>query len=268
MANVLKVERTLDKIDSGNWKSLSRIEEIRKSALLDIQEELYRPLYQVALLSICTFGLYPIYRSLKEERLYKHKVEPLVREENSIYGRGESVFKGNIGEEQVAKILEQGLSNEFYVINDLLISADNKHAQIDHVVVGPSGIYCLETKHIRGTFYPYNDKWRWTPYKKNIKSKTIVSSPQQQSEYHVKILKRLLNKMSITLPIEALVVLTNSECEWRGPLGVGKTPVLYKGMLLDYFRSTLGNQKQSIEKTRQIANIIVKLDHQHRSNLH
>ena len=57
----------------------------------------------------------------------------------------ERFFKGARGEERVAGIL-RGLPDEYHVFNDFV--AKGKH--IDHVVVGPAGVFAVETKFWRG----------------------------------------------------------------------------------------------------------------------
>lgn len=57
----------------------------------------------------------------------------------------ERMLSGAAGEKRVGLILE-GLPDEFHVINDLPIGRGN----LDHVVVGPTGVYVIETKNWRG----------------------------------------------------------------------------------------------------------------------
>ena len=52
--------------------------------------------------------------------------------------------KGTRGEQTVVEVLE-ALSDEFYVINDVKIAGN-----LDHVVVGPTGVFAIETKNWRG----------------------------------------------------------------------------------------------------------------------
>jgi len=58
----------------------------------------------------------------------------------------ERYFKGARGEEKVAGIL-QTLPGSYHVFNDFV--ACGKH--VDHVVVGPAGVFAVETKFWRGT---------------------------------------------------------------------------------------------------------------------
>ena len=58
----------------------------------------------------------------------------------------ESYFKGARGEERVAGILES-LPDSYHVFNDFVAGG----AHVDHVVVGPAGVFAVETKYWRGT---------------------------------------------------------------------------------------------------------------------
>ena len=59
--------------------------------------------------------------------------------------RVESFFKGARGEEKVSGILES-LPDAYHVFNDFTVGRNH----IDHVVVGPGGIFAIETKFWRG----------------------------------------------------------------------------------------------------------------------
>ena len=60
-------------------------------------------------------------------------------------GRVERFFKGARGEERVSGILSD-LPDAYHIFNDFL--ANGKH--VDHVVVGPAGVFAVETKFWRG----------------------------------------------------------------------------------------------------------------------
>lgn len=57
----------------------------------------------------------------------------------------ESYFKGARGEERVAGILES-LPDTYHVFNDFVAGG----VHVDHVVVGPAGVFAVETKYWRG----------------------------------------------------------------------------------------------------------------------
>ena len=54
--------------------------------------------------------------------------------------------KGAVGEALVARTLET-LPNDFVVINDVT----KRFSNIDHVVIGPTGVYVIDTKNWKGT---------------------------------------------------------------------------------------------------------------------
>ncbi len=57
----------------------------------------------------------------------------------------ERFFKGARGEERVSWIL-RGLPDRYHVFNDFLACGSH----VDHVVVGPAGVFAIETKNWRG----------------------------------------------------------------------------------------------------------------------
>ena len=56
--------------------------------------------------------------------------------------------QGAEGEELVGEILESLVADGWQVIHDISFGRGN----IDHVVVGPGGLYCISTKSQRGLF--------------------------------------------------------------------------------------------------------------------
>ena len=59
--------------------------------------------------------------------------------------RVESFFRGARGEERVASVLA-GLPDTYHVFNDFIAGGDH----VDHVVVGPAGVFSVETKSWQG----------------------------------------------------------------------------------------------------------------------
>ena len=59
--------------------------------------------------------------------------------------RVESFYKGARGEEKVSEILK-GLPDAYHVFNDFTVGRNH----VDHVVVGPGGVFAIETKFWNG----------------------------------------------------------------------------------------------------------------------
>jgi hypothetical protein len=81
----------------------------------------------------------------------------------------QSMRKGAAGERSVAHTLSE-LPDEYRVVNDVQTPAGN----LDHVVIGPTGVFVIETKNWRGTIdsdgkgeLTWNGKALKTPYVKN-----------------------------------------------------------------------------------------------------
>lgn len=79
------------------------------------------------------------------------------------------------------------LPDDWIIINDILIERNEQFAQIDHLVVTPSFVVCIETKHwktaktdIHGNWYKYHNR-RWHLVKR---------SPFDQVYDHAKVFKK------------------------------------------------------------------------------
>ncbi len=162
-----------------------------------------------------------------------------------IIDRLNSFIYGALGEQKVVKTLES-LSDEYYLINDFNVSFSKaiynrqendyiKSVQIDHILVGPSGIFLIETKNwseksinsinlrspveqIKRTsfalFYLLNNelssnklrlnKHHWGTKKVSIKNLIVLinSKPNEEFQY-VKILtlNELMNYINYFKPI-------------------------------------------------------------------
>ena len=110
------------------------------------------------------------------------------------------------GEKQVAKFLSSKLSDDYFLINDLYLH--NGGGDIDHVVLGPSGIFVLETKNWRGDLTCNGDIWQRAG-KRNFKG-----SPSLQVKRNAAKIKRIIDSSqafrSLEIWVEGIVVFTNN----------------------------------------------------------
>ena len=91
---------------------------------------------------------------------------------------------GARGERRVAGRLREGLPPEYVVVNDLYLPLDDgTTTQIDHVVVGPTGIFVIETKNYSGWIFANasSAKWTQTLYRK----KSQFQNPLRQNYRHI-----------------------------------------------------------------------------------
>ena len=106
--------------------------------------------------------------------------------------------RGYEGERVVGELLEDSLSDKYHVFND--VKFPGRKANIDHIVVGPSGIFVLDTKNWRGTVAWAEDGetllWNGEPEKKGT-AKVILADAL---DVHDK-LKTLTNKDYFIKPV-------------------------------------------------------------------
>lgn len=118
------------------------------------------------------------------------------------------VSKGRAGERRVARMLRR--CKGYVVLNDIMLRRDDGGTtQIDHIAVGPAGVYVIETKNYRGLVEgdKYNDTW----YVDGIE----IHNPVHQNYGHICALKELL--CDDTIPYLSLVVFPDgTDLEVRG----------------------------------------------------
>ncbi len=142
---------------------------------------------------------------------------------------------GLTGEQTVVKNLSEKLSNAYSLFNDVLLKDGKRTGNVDHIIVGPTGIFVIETKNNKGTVtYDGN---RWTG---------ISGSPSRQAISNTFRVKDILKGCEVfkeNAPyVNAVVVFTNSKVS----LQLSKNPEWCKVLqirgltdsrLADYIRS-------------------------------
>jgi hypothetical protein len=92
-----------------------------------------------------------------------------------------SSIKGDIGERHVLNAAVRRLPHSWLVAQDAIIeSQPERFAQIDHVFIGPPGIFLIETKAWQGSYLVHGSEWR----RRDRYRWVACSSPTRQSAYH------------------------------------------------------------------------------------
>lgn len=65
---------------------------------------------------------------------------------------------GIIGERKVTVTLSQALNDDYSLFNDVTLTSI-PYGNIDHIVVGPTGVFVIETKNHKGRISYYGDNW-------------------------------------------------------------------------------------------------------------
>jgi hypothetical protein len=104
--------------------------------------------------------------------------------------------KGAKGEKIVAKKLKK-LPKKYTAIRDVKIP--NLGGDIDHVVVGPTGIYVIETKNYKPTYIPDEDCWYHTSGRKSPQNpaKQVKLQASKLNDFLARKLGKKLKKTTI-----------------------------------------------------------------------
>ncbi len=152
---------------------------------------------------------------------------------------------------KIAKELKRLNTNEYYVLNNVMIQTQNGSSQIDHVVISVLWYFCDRNKNYKGWIHG-NEKstfWSQTVYSKKYQFR----NPVKQNWSHIYALKEivsLVNKKFI--PYYPIVVFVGTA---RLVNVNAKTPVIYKRQLIQTIKDEQ-NTSLSIDQVRHIAHQI------------
>lgn len=149
---------------------------------------------------------------------------------------GKSWNKGIAGEKTVASYLNQ-LPEDYFIFND--VKFPGSYGNLDHVVIGPNGIFVIETKNYDGFFIVKEDGWY---YKKGNYLKKSQSQPGKQVMRNVMSLKKFLEKNNINtygVWLDPIVTLVNKNFK------INEKPknykILYPSTIPEYILNTKNN---------------------------
>ncbi len=145
------------------------------------------------------------------------------------------------GEKQVAKLLDNNLSNDYYLINDLYLRGGG--GDIDHVVLAPGGIFVLETKNWSGTIICQGDTWQ-RPGKR-----AFNASPSHQVKRNATRIRDIIENSPVNrmvTKIEGIVVLTNKNANVN--LNNPSVPVLRLPQLVKYITQRGSSREYSAQE--------------------
>ncbi|MCL5876855.1 MAG: NERD domain-containing protein [Candidatus Bathyarchaeota archaeon] len=156
------------------------------------------------------------------------------------------------GEKQVANLLSNTLSDDYYLINDLYLKEGG--GDIDHVVLAPSGIYVLETKNWSGPISCVGDQWH------RAGKRNFNSSPSRQVKRNAARIKQLIDNShhlrSLGVWVEGIVVITNKHATLQ--LNNPTVPVLKLPQLPNYLTNHGSQRRFSREQLEAIGKEIAK----------
>lgn len=175
-----------------------------------------------------------------------------------LFSRSAHYSKGIKGELLITSSLKR-LGKEYHLINDVRLP--NSYGNIDHIVLGPNGIFIIETKNFEGEircegdiWYQYKDTWK-------ITGEQEIKSPSKQVKANALRLKQFIESQNIfkkskRIWVEGIVVFANPNANLK--LDNPTVPVLKTEKLCDYIKNKKMEIKFSDKELESIGKVILK----------
>lgn len=167
---------------------------------------------------------------------------------------------------EAEKLVTQSLStldDSYFLIND--IKLPGSYGNIDHIVLGPNGVFVIETKNYRGQIICKGDEWirryagglkigMWGLYWRADKDYDLESPSKQVKRNAVKV-KQIIEssqvfKKPLNIWVEGIVVFTNSDTDLK--LTNAAVPILKIDELCDYIKN---KESKIIFSTKELESI-------------
>ncbi len=159
------------------------------------------------------------------------------------------------GEKQVAKLLTSKLNDDYYLLNDLYLRDGG--GDIDHIVLGPNGVFVLETKNWSGNISCYGDDWQ------RVGKRNFSGSPSRQVKRNASKIKQIIdsnpNLRTLGIWVEGIVVFTNNHATLH--VNNPTVPILKISQLPSYISGYGSSHSISREQLEAIGKEIVKQKH-------
>ena len=161
--------------------------------------------------------------------------------------------QGYEGENKVSKILSSNLSDEYCLINDIMVS--DGYGNIDHVVLGPNGVFVVETKNYGDKIICYGDEWsrQYASNKPESFSRFIhfeLGSPSKQTKRNSIRIKRVIESSktfkSRRIWVEGIVVFANQNADLN--INNPTLPILKIGELPSFILTRKSNIQFTLQE--------------------
>ena len=173
----------------------------------------------------------------------------------------EKLMAGIAGEQQVAAELGRALGDDW----TLLRGYRNRRGEIDHLLLGPSGLFAIEVKNLNATVHVDGDRWRadkYDNYGNLVEQRPITDrrgrSPSEQLNEPAAELQRFLHERGQPVAVQRAVVLTHR----RSRLGARHHPTVHVGTSTGYVLSLVHDSGDELgERQRAEVQRLIRRDH-------
>ena len=130
------------------------------------------------------------------------------------YNQYKKLNTGIQGEEKSQNVLSK-LPSSYQILSNILISFDNRRAEIDNLILSPRGIVIVESKNYGGNISGNEQDKEWTQSKTSNKGNiytNTVKNPVKQVNRQVYILSQILKENGIRCWIDGYVFMAGGQC--------------------------------------------------------
>jgi hypothetical protein len=173
----------------------------------------------------------------------------------------EKIRAGIAGEQLVAVELGRALDDDW----TLLRGYRNRRGEIDHLLLGPRGLFAIEVKNINATMHIDGDRWRadkYDNYGNLVEQRPVADrrgrSPSEQLNESAGELERFLHERGQRIPVQRVVVLTHR----RSKLGPSRNLTVAVGTSTGYVLSLVSDSAYQLgERQRAEVQRLILRDH-------
>ncbi|MEY4767891.1 MAG: hypothetical protein RL637_530 [Pseudomonadota bacterium] len=98
---------------------------------------------------------------------------------------------GNVGELVFSEFSDKFLNDQYHIMNNVVLKAQNGTTQIDQIIVSKFGVFVIEIKNYKGWIFGNEHQPQWT--QTLTSGKYRFQNPLRQNYKHIKALQELLN---------------------------------------------------------------------------
>jgi hypothetical protein len=174
----------------------------------------------------------------------------------------EEILRAGIaGEERVAVELGRALDDDW----TLLRGYRNRRGEIDHLLLGPQGLFAIEVKNLNATVHIDGDRWqadKYDNYGNLVEQRPIADrkgrSPSMQLNEPADALERFLHERGQPVTVRRVVILAHR----KSRLGPSRHPTVPVGTSTGYLLSLVGDSADQLD-ARQRAGVQRLIRHDH-----
>ena len=149
--------------------------------------------------------------------------------------------KGYTGELKFDQWIEP-ISNDYLILNDLLLESNNTNFQIDSLVITSHAVYLFEIKNYEGDFIIEGERWYTLP-------RLEIKNPLFQLQRNETLFRRLLHELGFNSSIESYLIFVNPEFQlYQTPLN---SSIIFPSQLnrfLDKMKTRISKLKETQSK--------------------